>query len=611
MLRLFQFGFIFFLIYCFHDLPVSAQENYEIRKITFHGNQTLKEDFLLDGMAVREVSFFEEIFSKKEPSLFSRDLIDLDMDRLVRIYQREGFLNVKATLRPLDVNDKKKTVKLDIDVEEGDPVIVDSISVKLNEQTTRINLDSLIRKVSRKLELPKGGRFRDESLGNDVQLIEDAFRNLGYAYVSIKYDLDLDPNKLRTGINYTASPGPICDVGKTTISGNKHISESYIRKQMEYSEGELYNKSLLAETRQNLYQSQLFSVVSVSPQKDVKTKKNPIPVNLYVEEAPRVSTRFGVGYGTEDKFRTFLEQNYLGFLGTPSRLNLYLKHSALEPYYGSVKWIFPQFPVTKSTLAFNPFVSRNSEPGYETRTYGLNIPLTYRFNDWLNSSVTYYLEDVKQQVEEGDEDFEDREEEDFPYYKSGMLFSTVLDNSTPKFSPTKGINIALGLKINGHIFGSDFNYTRLWGDFRTYHKLGGLVLAFRTMAGGISSADDDGFIPVEDRFYAGGSNSVRGWDRSELGPKRESGTPLGGKSILEGNFEVRYPLFWKLNGVVFMDTGNVWTGSYVYHLDELAYATGAGLRIDTPIGPIRLDLGFPVWNEKTSPQLFISVGQAF
>ena len=80
---------------------------------------------------------------------------------------------------------------------------------------------------------------------------------------------------------------------------------------------------------------------------------------------------------------------------------------------------------------------------------------------------------------------------------------------------------------------------------------------------------------------------------------------------MEGNFELRYKLFWRLSGVVFLDAGNVWLPSFDYHINKLAYATGGGLRLDTPIGPVRFDLGFPVWNEKKSPQFFISVGQAF
>ncbi|WP_321287115.1 BamA/TamA family outer membrane protein [uncultured Sunxiuqinia sp.] len=605
-------GLLFFLwLFLCENSNLSAQENFEVRNISFHGNKTLDEDFLLERMALKEVSYIEKLITNEVPFLYNQRLVDLDIERLKRIYQSEGFLHVKASMSPLQINEKKKTVKLRIAITEGEPITVDSVAIKPTDALNGINLDSLQNKAFRDMLLTKGTRFRDAALIEDVQVVENAFRNLGYAYVEVNYDLNINLDELKTPIVYEVEPGPICQFGETSIEGNKHVSTTFIRKQQMFSKGELYNKSMLSETRENLYRLQLFRIVSVLPQKDKKTLKDPIPIQLYVEEAPRLDTRFGVGYGTEDKFRTFLDLNYRGFLGGARRINLYLKHSALMPYHASLKWIQPQFLSKKSSISLNPFITRSSEPGYETRTYGINVPINYRFNSWLNSTMTYYLEDVEQRVEQGDSELPGAEDSKFPYDKSGVLLSTVFDNSNPKFSPVEGFNLSVGFKVNGHLFGSNFNYTRLWGDIRHYQEIGDWVLATRIMAGGISSADTSGFIPVEDRFYSGGSNSVRGWSRSNLGPKRDSGTPLGGKSILEANLELRYPLFWRVSGVAFIEGGNIWSDSYRYQLNDLAYAAGGGLRIDTPIGPIRLDLGVPVWNEKKSPQFFISVGQAF
>jgi len=592
--------------------PVFAQDNYEIRHINFHGNKTLDKQFLLDAMSLKEVSFLEKLITKQERPLYNQEMISMDMQRLKRTYQSEGFLNVKTTLQPLSINEKRQNVTLNIDIKEGKPVLVDTITFQFNKKAIHFNTDSLVKRLQRKLTLKKGKRFRDADLNSDISIIENALKSLGYAYVKVDYHLNLDLKKFKTGIQYSIHAGPKSYVGKTQISGNKHVSEAFIRKQLRYKKGQLYNQSLLDKTRQSLYQLQLFRVVSVLPQINPETQKNPIDVKINVDEAPRMTSRLGAGYGTEDKFRAFLDLNYHGFLGGARRINLYLKHSALVPYSASLRWIQPElFGIMNSSIELNPFVTSNHEPGYQTRTYGINIPLTYTFNSSLNSSLNYYLEDVQQNVEKGDPQFLNRESNKFLYNKSGILFSTIFNNSNPKFSPEKGVNLTVGLKVNGYLFGGDFSYTRLWGDFRTYHKIGSVVVAARIMAGGISSADTSGFIPVEDRFYAGGSNSVRGWNRSELGPKRASGTPLGGKSVLEGNLELRYKLFWRLSGVVFLDAGNVWLPSFDFHINQLSYATGGGLRLETPIGPVRFDLGFPIYNQKKSPQFFISVGQAF
>ncbi len=593
------------------SLNSTAQENYEIRKITFKGNKTLEKSYLLDKMALDEVSWVEKLVTKNEPDLYSKELIDLDLKRLTRIYQSEGFLHVQTSVDPPDVNDNKQTVKLQFNVEEGEPVVVDSVIIDITEEMAHVDNDSLLKKLNRKLNLVKGKRFRDEALDTDVQQIEDAFRSLGYAYVKAEYDLSLKPAESATGITYSVHPGPKSYFGSTSVSGNDHVTEKFIRKQLKYDEGDLYNKSRLNKTRTNLYRLQLFRVVSVLPQKEPETEKSPIPVEIYVEEAPRIDTRFGAGYGTEEKFRAFVDFNYRGFLGGARRINIYAKHSALEPYNLQLRWIQPQFLGINGSVSLNPFLKRNAEPGYNTRSYGINIPFTYLFTTSLNTKLTYYLEDVEQTVEPGDVEFTDYESDKFPYNKSGLLLGTVFDTSEPNFSPEKGMNVSLGVKLNGYIFGGSFNYTRLWGEFRTYHEIGKVIMAYRIMAGGIASSDTSGFIPVEDRFYSGGSTSIRGWARSQLGPKRESGTPLGGKSIFESNIEARYPLFWKLSAAAFFEAGNVWKPSYTYRFNDLGYAAGGGLRVETPIGPVRLDVGFPLWSDKTSPQFFISVGQAF
>lgn len=593
-----------------HSLAHS-QENYEVRKITFQGNKTLKKDFLLDRMALKEASSLAQLLSKKEPFLYNSELINADLQRLIAIYQSEGFIDARVTLLPLIIDHKKKTVNIILDLEEGKPILVDTVSYHVNENFSAQKLDSISKKVFTKLTLLKKKRFRDQDLLDDIQKIVDAFQNLGYVYAKVDYNLTIDLEQQKTGIKYTITPGELCYVGQTTIEGRKRVPEKLIRRQISFKEGEIYNKSMLVKTRENLYSLQLFKVASVLPNANADTLNNQIPISIYLEEANRFSTKFGVGYGTEDKFRAFAELNFKGFLGAARRLNLVFKHSGIMPYSANFRWIQPQFIVKNGSIILNPFIERKSEPGYEIRTYGLNVPINYQITPDLSTTLTYYYENVRQNIEEGDALAIDPEEKKFLYSKSGLLISTLYNSSKPQFSPNKGTYLSAGYKLNGFIFGGKFNYGRLWSEFRQYQEVRSTVLAFRFMLGGIYSQDESQFVPVEDRFYSGGSNSVRGWNRSELGPKRESGTPLGGKSIIETNIEARIPLFWLISGVLFLDAGNVWQDSFNYPLKDLAYAVGGGIRIKTPIGPIRLDIGFPVGNEKKSPQFFISVGQAF
>ncbi|MFV0392001.1 MAG: outer membrane protein assembly factor [Paludibacteraceae bacterium] len=607
---------ITFCLVVFTTLPFlsNAQDGYEVKKVRFNGNKTFQKEELMANLSVYEVSFMQRITRKKEPFFYSKELADIDLERIIRFYQREGFIYVQGGVDTINVDKEKRRLDLIFTIRENEPILVDSLAFSF-QQTDSTRRDSLTQRVTRRVlnksVLKKNERFRDLILTEDIVRINKAFQNRGFAYSKTSYELDINTAENKTDIFFHTSPGPRAKFGETNITGYEHSREKFIRHQLTYSAGERYDASKLDLLRRNLYDLQLYRIISVAPKLDIQNPKNPIPVEITLEEFPRISTKFGVGYGTEDKFRAFVDFTYRGVFSDATRLNLYLKHSALEPYHASLKLIQPQFLDKKTSIMINPYLRRQVEPGYDTQTLGLSIPLNRKYSDQFNMALTYYYEKVAQQVESDDYDVPDPESSQYLYDKSGLQYSVIYNNALPRFSPEKGFSAALSFKYNGYLFPSDFNYTRLWIDLRNYQKLGGFTLALRGMIGGIHTTDSAGFIPVEDRFYSGGSNSIRGWTRSELGPKRESGTPLGGKSVLEMSVELRHRLFGQLNGAVFMDVGNVWEDAYRYRFNDLAYSAGIGLRYQTPIGPIRLDMSMPLWNEKKTPQFFLSIGQAF
>lgn len=197
------------------------------------------------------------------------------------------------------------------------------------------------------------------------------------------------------------------------------------------------------------------------------------------------------------------------------------------------------------------------------------------------------------------------------YDKSSILLSFTYDGSSPPYWPNRGILSSLNFKLSGLGLGSKYHFSRTLADLRHYRNLLGMVLATRVRMGGIKSWDDGGFVPVEDRFFLGGSSSVRGWGRSELGPRDSEGTPIGGKSLIEASAELRYPIIGILSGAVFTDAGNIWLDEFSYRVDDLRYAVGLGIRVATAIGPVRLDAARPVFDDEDEIQVHLSVGQAF
>jgi outer membrane protein insertion porin family len=592
-------------------LPLASQNGYEIQKITITGNHTFGTSELLKKTTLHTSNWIKKNVFKKEPAVFNEKLLETDLERITRFYQTEGFLFANVRLDSLSINHKKQKVDLHIEIEEKVPVAFGNIQFDIQHIAPLERKDSLLKILQQRIKQKKGKRFRDEEVYEDKSKIENIFVNNGYVYVQIEHQLKLSLDSNLTNITYKIQPHDICYFGKTEIEGNKYVKEKLIRQQLSYKEGEIFSSQKLDKTRKNLFDLQLFRIASLQAQTDASNRTNPIPVRLTIEEIPRWNTEIGLGYGTEDQFRAFLNLSAHSLWGDASRFNFYAKHSALDPYYLSLSWIQPQFLSKNTSLQINPFLRRQAEPGFNVRAYGLNLPLGYSFSEKMNLSLRYYLENVKQYSQPDSSELFNPESENFLYSKSGLLATFQYNHSFPQASPERGELLNIGAKLNGYFFGGDFNYSKIWIDGRKYAQAGNFNFAVRLMAGSILSSGKTNYIPVEDRFYSGGSNSIRGWSRSALGPKREDGTPLGGKSILESSVEIRHPLFWLLEGAIFMDAGNVWTSSFHFPLDDLAYSAGAGLRVKTPIGAIRLDVSVPLWNEKKSAQFFLNVGQAF
>jgi outer membrane protein assembly factor BamA len=168
-----------------------------------------------------------------------------------------------------------------------------------------------------------------------------------------------------------------------------------------------------------------------------------------------------------------------------------------------------------------------------------------------------------------------------------------------------------------------FNYWSMSGEARHYLPLGSrAVIANRIRLATIDAAGNvERNVPFHKRYFLGGSSSIRGWGRFEVGPTSGFGLPIGGHSMFDGSSEIRLPLWGRVGGVVFLDYGNVWSNSWDINVGDLRYAVGPGLRYLTPIGPMRVDFGYqlnPIEDLRANGEpevrhwrLHFSIGQAF
>ncbi|MBL1213322.1 MAG: outer membrane protein assembly factor BamA [Ignavibacteriae bacterium] len=601
-----KYSYLIFLIFFVVNYSF-AQENYIVRDITFIGNDTISSDELLARVEHYATGWFADNILFEDPFKFTQVIFERDKERIIKHYQRQGFINAEITDVNFSADDKSETLEIEITINENKPIRVSKTNFEISGNK---KIDS-IENLKSELLLVEGARFIDEKITNDKNKITNYLINEGYPFVKSDYSLNIDTADNSVKITWQIDAGLRSEFGDIKIEGNKRVEESLILNKVTFNEGDIYNGSALDETQKRIYKLGLFYIVSLSAQLSNSSEKK-IPIKIKLEEAPQFNTKIGLGYGRDEKFRASIDQRWLGFLGGARQLKFYAKHSSLEPYHIRLNFLQPDFIWDLTNLSVNNFIIRQTEPGFTLKRFGADFTLQRPIFFDISASIKYSFErstldtNSISQVERLKFNINEI------YNKSSIELGLERITSDPVFDPDKGSLSSVTLHYSGLGLRSKYHFFRPSIEYRKYiETIDRLILAFRFKAGTIFSYDNDNFIPYEERFYSGGSSSIRGWSRAQLGPKDNEGQPIGGKSIFESNIEFRFPLFWIISGVTFLDYGNVWSSELTFIADELRYASGLGLRVSTPIGPVRLDLAIPVFEGRAQVQYFISVGHAF
>ncbi|MBN1481539.1 outer membrane protein assembly factor BamA [candidate division KSB1 bacterium] len=595
-----------YIIILFMAALVFAQDNYRVRKVIFRGNESFSSSRLQSQMTLEPKSGLKRIREKSAHVTFSRDLLQQDIQELTTFYQREGFLDVQIAVDSMRQNHQKNTLDIFLKIKEGYPVIVSEILFQSVDDSFYNTFD--LDKLRNRFALKAGERFRDVLLKSDILFIKDELVNKGYAYSSVDYTLKVDTLENQTTVLYIIDTGPRCYFGDVMISGNEHVSDRIIRKQLAFEKGDVFSRHKIDQSQEQIYQLNVFQIASIQARLN-QTAHVAIPISIKTKEAPRLTNKVGAGWGKEDQFRAFVDVQWLRFFSGARRLNLYVKHSGLEPYHVYLRFSQPAFLNPNTTLGVNPYIRKQQEPGYIVDRRGANLYLQRQIKRIFTAGIGYTYEIVKLDTTSV-ADVEKKTDLTDLYDKSSMTLGISQNNTDDIFSPTRGTNNGLTLKVSG-IGPSSYHYTKWLIDVRQYISLPAVVLATRLKVGQIRSMDASGFIPVEDRLYSGGANSVRGWARHELGPQDANGKPIGGQSLIEGSLEVRLPLMGSFGIVTFWDFGNVWQENFGSIVDNLRHAFGTGLRFHTPIGPVRFDIARPVFDEVNQIRWHLTLGEAF
>ena len=603
---------IVLLLACVIHISTRAQEGYRIADVSFSGNIIFDEDVLTEQLLFPAVGWWSRTFSSEEPAYFSADNMNAETESLVRFYQTEGFLGAVVTGKISERDDDGETVELLFSIIEGDSVCLGSTRIDLSREDSwgGIPTDSLETLLNEATGLTPGLRFRDAQVSADQSGLLRVLNDNGYPSSTVDYTVTLSERQDTAAILWMIQTGPFSSFGDYTISGVENYDEDLIHDRIRFSKGAMYRQSDLEATQRDIYDLGLYRTVSI---KALLADQSPdtIPIAINVTESSRYRLQMGVGYGRDEKFRVSGSIDILGILSTAGQIRFEVKRSDLEPFTLFISYVHPDFILPKARFSVKPFLRREDEPGYEARRAGYEVNLSKPLWDNFFGSVGYAYEDVEL-FRIPNVALPDAYRTNYPKEAATVTFGYA--SARPLFNPVTGVSSALSTTYSGlNLIKSDeYEFTRFLFDFRYYTTLNPwTVLAARVKAGSIRSRDESGFVPFEERFYAGGSVSVRGWSRSTLGPLDPSGNPIGGSSLLEAGVESRMPQASPFHGVVFLDAGNVWQTPLTYKLNDLGYALGVGIRYRTPIGPLRFDVAHPLFRGRQPVQWWFSIGHAY
>jgi len=584
----------------------------KVGRIDIVGNDHLKKGVIVKVLSTKPAWLFN-------PGIFKDDVFQEDLDRIRSLYDDIGYLDVELVPK-LDYSEDGKMLYITIQVNEGKQYLIGDVTLKGNLTLPEKDVRS-------KLKMKKGKPFSNKALRADATAIRQHYYHYGYMNVMIDFERNINPDTGSVDIAYNIDAKELVYVGKIDIHGNTKTKEVVVRRELRIYPGDKFDGDKIKRSKERLYNLGLFEDLNFDTQDtDVPDTKDLV---VEVKEAKTGEFSFGGGYSSIDQLIGFVEVqqrnfdilNWPTFVGAGQDLSIRADIGMVRRNF-NISWTEPWIFGYPYAFGFDLYRNEHLQdtdvgwPYNETRT-GADLRLGKEITDYLRTDVMYKLE----QVEISDIDpnaSQDLKNEAGTNYLSSMMLGMTFDTRDNKYVPTRGFYVNGTFEDAGGIFFGDKNFLKMTGTISYFHSFFGKVVVEAKLRGGLASAyGNSDEVPIYERFYAGGANTIRGYKERKVGPRDpNSNDPIGGESLALGNIEVTFPIYEKvIKGAIFYDVGNVWRRAGDF-MTGGNYKSGAGIgvRVKTPVGPFKLDYGYPLVNnydDQKNGEFYFSISRGF
>ncbi len=567
------------------EFIVNRGENIIIDNVHLSGAKKFSYSDIEPAVVNKEKEFMGWMWGRNDGKLKVFELSN-DSSRITDEYMKKGYLDVQVSSPYLKTYTDTYQANLTYFIKEGKPYKIKSISIenplfddKQNAQTVK------------DLRSSAGKTINIEDIRKDVKTIETQSADLGYAFVEVYPDIQKNDQTQEATVVFKVIPHDKVYIRNVIISGNSRTVDRVIRRELYITEGNLYNRTDLSESKNALKRTSYFDDVNI---KEEKVDDTHIDLIVDVKEASTGAISGGIGYGSSDGILLNASLSDTNIFGSGIKSSVSVDKSD-DTLSGRISLINPRVLDSQYSLGGTLYSNDYEWDNYSEKNYGFDITVGRQFARYYNVSLTYNLEQsdiyhlsptlLRTGYELGKS------------IKSSITPAITFNNTDDYYLPRSGIIASTSLEYAG--LGGDQEFISSSSKFNFYQGLQdyiGYDLIYRYKAS-FYKVWDEGYLPINQRIYLGGIRSIRGFESRTVSPKNQWGDEIGGTIAFANSVELSFPLIdrIKLRGSVFFDYGMIGRKN----LDEIKrMSTGIGIEWITPIGPLQLVFAKPLNDKK-------------
>ncbi len=577
-------------------ISIDAGPTYGVGRLTLEGLTAELER----GLRPRLTLFRRSWFSRPR---YSEQALADDERRVLQLLRAAGYREARLLGSEVQPRPGERLVDVVLRCEPGPMAVAGALRFEGNNELGDTQL-------SRLAALEPGAPLTDGALEGALQRLRDHYDSQGFAEVNV--ELDYPGRGGETDLLFRIEEGERATVGTIIIAGNERTRDGVVRRALTVREGGPFSRQRINESRRALYMLGIFNRVDIRGM-DSEAGRSERRLLVRLRETPPYTLSYGFGYDSEERLRLSFGFSNINLWGLNMEAAVSARVSRRQQRY-QLSFRAPRLLRGRLDNYVRLFYEEVERPSFKARREGLLIEsVGMRWGDWDFSGRYQFkligLYDVQPGV------YISRFDQDVRL----SLLSAVLSRDTRDdlFYPRSGSVASAIMQYSPSWLGSEVDYVKgLVQVFAYQEVLPDTVLAAGLRVGLAHPFSGTEDVPISERFFAGGSTTLRGFGLDMVGPNAgsEFGNggeryPLGGDAMLVGNLELRFPLLMGVGGVLFYDVGNVYPRVGDVTLGDLTHSVGFGLRYRTPLGPLRVDFGTSL--RTSDHKVFFNVGQAF